>query len=901
MSKKRARSAASSGFPGAAASVQDPWWRRVLREPLALGLAPIVILRPWLDGLTYPTDNFYYTWGILALFALWAAKVTLRAEPVRFGIPLLLLGGFWAVAAMTFLGTVQVDTTYRALVIWAGHLCLFILVTNGIRSRTAIGIVLVAFVTTSLVETIYSLIHFRYILPFVREAVLQDPSLAKEHFGTTQLNAALVHRLQVNRAFGSLLFPNALAAFLILSLPYVFTGAVHSVATLTRGLRAGRVAAKPGSPWATLVVGAATWLITVCVSYFLFSFIASFQFHVPEAFRRVGPLPLIYSPAFGYRPDSEVYMLLWILFVPILPLATGVAAAHTTRRYGAALFGNALRVWILPPLFLLQVAALWLTYSRGGVAALAAALVVMAALFLLSRFRAGRAGARATVSVAAALLFALLLAAALPGTVTGTGIGAARAEAPQNMDVSKTPPAPPPAPPLTITREGINLSMQDLMNPASFYLRLTYWQTGLSMAKHNFWKGVGLGNFGVAYPKYQRPKAGDVKAAHNDYLQALCETGIAGFLFFCAFWGYFAFWGARRLLRERDPLERWVLAGLYGGVLAFLIHSLVDFNFFNPALAFFAVLFAGIFLSRASLDTAVVSKKSPGSRLLAAAMLIGAALILGMAVRVYWSDYLIGGKRLVKVGDHKKMNDLYQAGDVFFQRAIPPLGPNQYPAVDIVSAVRLIPNRDALNNVGSIQVPTGPKGTGYRKLRSDEQVPPNAVFAITKPGLARIKAREYIEMWLAELAAADGIFPHNPDTAAYFVQWYDLLVRYVRDTKAKHRYSEDLLKWAEIAVQRAPEQSIYYEWLAKALWLRGNVETGPGRTEYFEKGIDAYKKATDLYPTSVEAWQAYGEALTKYGEAQIATGEKEQGEAHIAQGNEVTRHVQELQQLLGAS
>ena len=75
-----------------------------------------------------------------------------------------------------------------------------------------------------------------------------------------------------------------------------------------------------------------------------------------------------------------------------------------------------------------------------------------------------------------------------------------------------TPPAQSltaPQPSLPITREGEFLTAQDLMNPASFRLRLTYWQTGLRIALDNFLLGVGLGNFGTVYPKYQFPGAGD--------------------------------------------------------------------------------------------------------------------------------------------------------------------------------------------------------------------------------------------------------------------------------------------------------------------------------------------------------------------------------------------------------
>ena len=36
----------------------EPLWRSLLREPVAIGLTPLILVRPWLDGVTYPTANF---------------------------------------------------------------------------------------------------------------------------------------------------------------------------------------------------------------------------------------------------------------------------------------------------------------------------------------------------------------------------------------------------------------------------------------------------------------------------------------------------------------------------------------------------------------------------------------------------------------------------------------------------------------------------------------------------------------------------------------------------------------------------------------------------------------------------------------------------------------------------
>lgn len=134
--------------------------------------------------------------------------------------------------------------------------------------------------------------------------------------------------------------------------------------------------------------------------------------------------------------------------------------------------------------------------------------------------------------------------------------------------------------------------MDAMLDPNTALLRL-HWISGLHMLGDNPITGVGLDNFGIAYPHYQILGAGDVKPAHNDYLQMASETGIFGLLAFLAFWGYFIVHNGRSILREEDRATRWFRAGVFAGVVGFLLHSFVDFNFYNPDLATVAFIFRG--------------------------------------------------------------------------------------------------------------------------------------------------------------------------------------------------------------------------------------------------------------------------------------------------------------------
>ncbi|HOV74241.1 MAG TPA: O-antigen ligase family protein [Candidatus Hydrogenedentes bacterium] len=873
-------------------SADLPWWRAAMREPIALGLGALIVVRPWLDGITYPTDNFYFVWGILLLFTLWASQVLLRGTPIRFGIPILLLSGFWLVAAATAWTTIQFDATYRALIVWGGHLCLFMLACNALRTRIAVGIVLTAFVASSIAETVWSLVHFHYVLPYVRESVMRTPALLKQYFGTTNLSPELVHRLEVNRAFGSLLFPNALAALLVIGIPYAFAGSIHGATRLLRELRSARQTPRGprASSLSVLLVSGLMWMGVTAIAYFLFSFIATFEIATHPGVQRITFLPLVYDPGSGYGFDRPVYIALWILFVAIPPLIAAGAAARIVQRYGIGMLGRAIAVWTLPPWFLLQLAALWLTYSRGGLMALFAASVTSAVLYFYGKNKpfAPRAAAMAAalILVCAALFSAWHAHADQPGT-----------EQAQAADPGAAQPSPPP-----IRKEGVDLTMKDLANPASFKLRLGYWKTGLRMAIDNPVIGVGLGCFGFAYPRYQQVGIGDVKAAHNDYLQILCETGLLGFLAFCGFWAWFIWAGARRILRENDAMKRATLAGLYAGLLAFLIHALVDFPFYNPALAFFAFLLAGLFLA---LSDHAVEGHTAGIRtgrvqVLALPVLAVAALLAGMAARAYLCDYNIGERRLVNVSNHRMLTRLFDVTLFFVKEAGAPQPEGRLPAKEIIAVASLIPDRAMLESFGTIRVPAPEAPGGHRALAPGEPVPENAFFVVTKPAEAKQRALDHIELALARIEEMDAIFPHNPDIATFMVQCYDVLAENVYRPDRKQRYTLEMLKWAREGVRRSPWQPLFHEWLAKAYWLRAGLEAASARRPYYEKGLAEYKTATECYPISASSWRKYGEALIRFGEALQNGIDAAEGESYIAKGRQTLEKAGELERAIAS-
>ncbi|HKW16144.1 MAG TPA: O-antigen ligase family protein [Terriglobales bacterium] len=96
--------------------------------------------------------------------------------------------------------------------------------------------------------------------------------------------------------------------------------------------------------------------------------------------------------------------------------------------------------------------------------------------------------------------------------------------------------------------------------------------------------GWGEGTFAEVYPRFRSFYTDSlVNAAHNDYLQALVETGILGFA--VVIWFLVA--GIRRALRKTEKwasnLNGAVALAAVLGITGILVHSFVDFNLQIPA------------------------------------------------------------------------------------------------------------------------------------------------------------------------------------------------------------------------------------------------------------------------------------------------------------------------------
>lgn len=148
-------------------------------------------------------------------------------------------------------------------------------------------------------------------------------------------------------------------------------------------------------------------------------------------------------------------------------------------------------------------------------------------------------------------------------------------------------------------RERVSRIMAEDDAFESSRLRLHLLPPATRMWLDHFWFGVGPAHFDCRFPAYRPPmvqaRPGRV---HNDYLNTLADWGAVGAVLVATAWGL-VFWGVFTTWRfvRRDPSDLGgkpsnraaFVSGAALGLLAILIHSLLDFNMHIPANAIVAV------------------------------------------------------------------------------------------------------------------------------------------------------------------------------------------------------------------------------------------------------------------------------------------------------------------------
>lgn len=803
-----------------------------------LGIGALLLLRTPLDGYVYPTDNSYFLWAIGGLCVAWVWKMRRAGRHPSLPVAFWVLVAFVLVAAATGSGSIIPDHSYRALMLWIGYVLLLWLSFHCAREGLGARWIIAGLIAAAAMQAYYSVLHFEYVLPYLRHMIATSREARLQFFGEDTLSPERIRRFNVNRAFGSMLFSNSLAGFLILSIPLIGAAALASVQKLRTLPDEAQTPQKPAGKYTPVACAGFAWVILSIAAGI------AVEFRVVHAIR---PLHWL----------EQSYVLGGV--VCLLALLPAIWVYGTVARGPWSRAGAVLGAAGLPLVFLMTLYTLWITYSRGAMLALLLAALATAALLVLRR----TPWLNAMLPRFAAIILVTL---GVAGTIHGLRVPEASA---QEAAPQAAPATPPPAEEQAIENrklleEGMDVSAQQLMNPESFRLRLTYWNVGWRMFLANPISGVGLGNFGPAYPRYQYFGAADVKEAHNGFLQIFSETGLIGGLLFTAFWAIILVVGALRLLRAPGGPDLAVSVGLYMGLLAFLIHAAVDIHFSHPSLVMIALVFTSVFLAR-------MPGAAPGAKAFArgpmgfvAVPLAGAILLAAFSLPPYIHDLALSRMSFINVdgtiGDRDISLDMSRR--VGAAQVLLDAGPKfkasqnnkQAPQLTFVSAMDLIPNEKNLTSVGAVYVPV-PAGEGMRKLDDTEPIPQNAVLVVQRPWDAFGFALEGAKARVAELERIDRRYPRSPQLATHIAQWCELMTRHSIAKKfdaMRLEYADKMLAWAEEAVARSPLTADSHGVLAFMCWAHANANLSEGRMQKVQRCIEEYERAAALSPLTTD-------------------------------------------------
>jgi O-antigen ligase len=203
---------------------------------------------------------------------------------------------------------------------------------------------------------------------------------------------------------------------------------------------------------------------------------------------------------------------------------------------------------------LFPVGALFLSASRGGMLSFVAEVVMLGVLIVLRQREKKELAAAATVFVLGGLLVSWL----------GIGRALERFASYKSLEVNET--------------------RRVEMLHGTWHIFLDH-----PLA------GTGLGTLQEVFPLYETVYDGlVVNHSHNDYAEALAETGILGGLCWLAFLILWFWYSWKNIAAARDKRYLAYHAGAFVACFGLLVHATVDFNFHIPSNALTFLLQAAL-------------------------------------------------------------------------------------------------------------------------------------------------------------------------------------------------------------------------------------------------------------------------------------------------------------------
>jgi O-Antigen ligase len=126
--------------------------------------------------------------------------------------------------------------------------------------------------------------------------------------------------------------------------------------------------------------------------------------------------------------------------------------------------------------------------------------------------------------------------------------------------------------------------------------RVPYWEAALHEFSAHPIVGGGSGSFEVWWAQHRGDKGGFVKDAHSLYLEALAELGVVGLVLILFFFGW-VFWVGLRTYLQASRSRRTQLAAALAGIAAFCFGAAYDWLWELPVLPIAFLLLASVLVT----------------------------------------------------------------------------------------------------------------------------------------------------------------------------------------------------------------------------------------------------------------------------------------------------------------
>ncbi|HVS27946.1 MAG TPA: O-antigen ligase family protein [Solirubrobacteraceae bacterium] len=150
----------------------------------------------------------------------------------------------------------------------------------------------------------------------------------------------------------------------------------------------------------------------------------------------------------------------------------------------------------------------------------------------------------------------------------------------------------------TATR-GTSLSDPNRLLSTSSGNRWVWWREAVGAWSHHPWAGSGAGSFPVLHLQYRHNRL-LVLQPHSVPLQFLAETGVIGALLALGGLGLLLFAAARAVRAISDRAEQALAATLLAAAIAWLVHGSIDWDWDIPGVTLPVLVFLGVLVGRAT-------------------------------------------------------------------------------------------------------------------------------------------------------------------------------------------------------------------------------------------------------------------------------------------------------------